>query len=78
MPSFLSEQRTRGAAPLPPNHGNSLHRAPSTAGTADEKIAAQYGHLAYDPKRNRFLLGDATHNGTTYLRALTIKRTRRP
>lgn len=41
-----------------------------------QKIAAQYGHLAYDPQRNRFLIGDATHNGTTYLRALQLKSSR--
>ena len=35
-----------------------------------KKIASQYGYLAYDETNDRFLLGDATHDGTTYLRAL--------
>jgi hypothetical protein len=36
------------------------------------KLASQYGYLAYDPDRNRVLLGDATSGGTTFLRALVI------
>jgi len=36
------------------------------------KLAFKYGYLAYDPDRNRVLLGDATHDGTTFLRALVI------
>jgi len=39
-----------------------------------EKLAAQYGHLAYDAKGDRFLLGDATHNGTTFLRQFQVIR----
>ena len=32
------------------------------------------GYLAYDPKYNRFLIGDCSYNGTSWLRALTITR----
>ena len=39
-----------------------------------QKIADQYGYLAYDDKDDRFLLGDAMYNGTTYLRALVRAR----
>jgi hypothetical protein len=35
-----------------------------------EKIAEQYGYLAYDDRNDRFLIGDAMYNGTTHLRAL--------
>jgi len=35
-----------------------------------EKIAAQYGFLAYDEASDRFLIADATSDGTTHLRAL--------
>jgi hypothetical protein len=41
-----------------------------------KKIAGQYGHLAYDEKNDRFLLGDVTHDGTTHLRALVRVRGR--
>lgn len=37
-----------------------------------QKIAAGYGYLCYDPLMNRFLLGDATDKGTTFLRALAV------
>lgn len=33
-----------------------------------------YGYLAYDRKRDRFLLGDAVHDGTSFLRVLVIKK----
>jgi hypothetical protein len=36
------------------------------------KIASAYGYLAYDERGERFLLGDATHDGTTKLRALVV------
>ncbi|MBI4951688.1 MAG: hypothetical protein HY908_06615 [Myxococcales bacterium] len=39
-----------------------------------QKIASAYGYLAYDPRRDRFLLGDATGDGTTHLRALVRGR----
>jgi hypothetical protein len=38
-----------------------------------KKIAAQFGYLAYDERRNRFLIGDAMYNGTTQLRALVVR-----
>jgi len=31
-------------------------------------------YLVYDPKKDRFLIGDASHNGTTWLRALEIRK----
>jgi len=37
-----------------------------------KKIADQYGYLAYDAAKNCILLGDATNNGTTFLRALIV------
>ncbi|MCY2930079.1 MAG: WD40 repeat domain-containing protein [Planctomycetota bacterium] len=36
-----------------------------------KRIAVQYGHLAYDPGANRFLLADATH-ANTHLLALYV------
>jgi hypothetical protein len=38
-----------------------------------KKIAEHYGYLAYDGRRNRFLIGDAMYNGTTQLRALVVR-----
>jgi hypothetical protein len=38
-----------------------------------EKLAEQYGYLAYDAKDDRFLLGDAMYNGTTFLRQFVIR-----
>ena len=35
-----------------------------------KKLNPQYGYLAYDAMLDRFLLADATENGTSYLRAL--------
>ena len=31
------------------------------------------GYLAYDSKHNRFLIGDSSYNGTTWLRALVVE-----
>lgn len=38
-----------------------------------EKIAPQYGYLAYDAKGDRFLIGDAMYNGTAFLRQVVIR-----
>ena len=39
-----------------------------------QKLSSQYGYLAYDSETNRVLLGDAKHDGTTFLRALVIEK----